>query len=295
MQLYHAPFDLVLKIKDAKGIPRNFRYEILYNGQKLERWWRGEKIVFNPKDSTQADIVFENLSLLPGRRNDITFLYYRSESAPPVSYTFSPPRCEFRDSKKIATLRPFKAEGLSVENIEQIAQSGQVNPSLLAALVAQESGFNPYAISWAKAVGLTQITSLANKEILALRPQWQYDTSVESLSFLELKAAILAGRVTKDRDWRLERLKSLEGGALYLNLLEDYWERADARRALKVFGKNPPLTEILLASYNSGAYRVKKSIFRRRQDWLNAKELGEARKYVMNIKSYCHAFSQASL
>lgn len=291
-QLYHSPFDLVLQIKDSKPIPKDFRYEILYNGRKIERWWKGEKIVFDSQNPRLANIVFEKLSLLPGRQNEITFLYYRDQDSDPVSYKFGPPECSFRDLKEIATVRPFYTDGLSVADIEQIGQSNQVNPSLLAALVAQESGFNPLAISWAKAVGLTQITSLAGQEIMELRPDWQYDKTVDGLSFLELKTSILTKKLTEREDWRLDRLKSLEGGTLYLNILEKYWQREEAIGALSVFEKNPPMTDILLASYNSGAYRVKKSIKRDKENWLKAKELKEARKYVMNIKSYCHAFSK---
>ena len=57
-----------------------------------------------------------------------------------------------------------------------------------------------------------------------------------------------------------------------------------------MFKKEIPTTDILLASYNSGAYRVKKSIIKNKEEWLFDKSLNEARKYVMNIKSYCHSF-----
>lgn len=289
-QQYHSPFDLTLKIEDNQAIPKNFRFEILYNGKKVDRWYRGEKIVFERSNPNSANIIFNNLSLLPGRRNEITFLYYRDERTPPVAYKFEPPQCSIKNSKRIKSLEPFKARGLSAANIEEIATRNEINPSLLAALVAQESGFNPFAISWAKAVGLTQVTSLANQEILPLRPQWQYNERVEKLNYLQLKTEILTGKINKDMDWRLDRLKSLEGGSLYLNILRDYWEKGQALRALKVF-KHPPMTDILLASYNSGAYRVKRSILRNKHNWLKSRELREARKYVMNIKSYCYAFS----
>ena len=291
-QLYHSPFDLVLQIKDLQSIPKSFRYDILYNGKKVERWWRGEKIIFDQRDPRIANIVFEKLSLLPGRQNEITFLYYRDEKSDPVAYTFGPPQCPLRLKTDIASISPFRSLDLSVAKIEKIAADNEINPSLLAGLVAQESGFNPFAISWAKAVGLTQITSLANQEILALKPDWQYDKSVEKLSFLQLKTSILTNRITPEQDWRLDQIKSLEGGSIYLNLLSQYWEKEEALGALEVFKSRPPMTDILLASYNSGAYRVKKSILREKENWLKSKELNEARKYVMNIKSYCHAFAE---
>lgn len=290
-QIYHSPFDLVLRIEDNKKIPEDFRYEILYNGRRVSRWLKGEKILIDPANPKVVRIVFENLSLLPGRQNEIVFLYYRNKDSSPVAYAFSPPQCGLRENKAIATLGPFKAPGLRVSKIEKAAAANEVNPALLAALVAQESGFNPLAISWAKAVGLTQVTSLANKEILALRPRWQYDPKVEGMSFLELKTHILSRKINSDNDWRLDKQKSLEGGALYLNLLTRYWDGPGAVSALAPFGEKVPMTDIILASYNSGAYRVKKALISKKADWLKSGSLKEARKYVMNIKSYCHAFS----
>lgn len=291
-QLYHSPFDLTLQIEDKRPIQKGFRYEILYNGKRIDRWYKGEKIVFDHKDPKRARIVFENLSLIPGRENEITFLYYSRPDGRPTAYNFRPPSCPIESPFKLATLSPFDSRKVSISAIEQIAKERSINPTLLAALVAQESGFNPNAISWAKAVGLTQVTSLANQEIMMQRPDWQYDPKVEKQSFLQLKTNILTGKINAKNDWRLDRLKSLEGGAIYLNLLQDYWRKEEAQGALTVFKGKAPLTDILLASYNSGAYRVKKSILRQKQDWLKARELKEARKYVMNIKSFCYSFSE---
>ena len=60
------------------------------------------------------------------------------------------------------------------------------------------------------------------------------------------------------------------------------------------FADDIPTTDILLASYNSGAYRVKKSIIKNKKEWLFDDSLHEARKYVMNIKSYCYSFDQGN-
>lgn len=291
-QVYHTPFDLVLNIKDDKNIPKDFRFEILHNGKRLHRWWRSEKILMNPLNPTQAKVVFENLSLLPGRKNEITFLYYRDKNSKPVAYKFLPPHCPLRTGRSIASLTPFQPKGVHIESLESIAKNNEINPSLLAALVAQESSFNPLAISWAKALGLTQVTPLANEDILRQRPEWKHDPQIKDLSFLELKAKILTKKLTKEQDWRLDETKSLEGGSIYLNLLSDYWSRPSVKQTLdRSFNKDIPLTDILLASYNSGAYRVKRSILRKKEKWLESRELKEARKYVMNIKSYCHAFA----
>ncbi|MCO4752877.1 MAG: transglycosylase SLT domain-containing protein [Bacteriovoracaceae bacterium] len=292
-QVYHTPFDLVLNIQDDEYIPKTFRYEILHNGKRIERWWKSEKITFNPQNPKKAQITFENLSLLPGRKNEITFLYYRDKNAAPVAYKFLPPHCPLRANRQIASINPFEPKNIDIPSIEDIASRNKINPSLLAALVAQESSFNPLALSWAKALGLTQVTPIANKEIIRQRPDWKYDKDVEKLNFLQLKTSILTNRITKKQDWRLDEAKSLEGGSVYLNLLGEYWTKPNAKEVLQrsFSEESAPLTDILLASYNSGAYRVKKAIIRNKEKWLESKELKEARKYVMNIKSYCHAFT----
>ncbi|MBC77790.1 MAG: hypothetical protein CME64_17425 [Halobacteriovoraceae bacterium] len=292
-QVYHTPFDLVLNIEDDERIPRNFRFEILHNGKRIQRWWKSEKIVLNPKNPRTAKVVFENLSLLPGRKNEITFLYYRDKDSAPIAYKFLPPHCPLRTSRSIASINPFQPKGLEIGSLEKIAKENKINPSFLAALVAQESSFNPMAISWAKAIGLTQVTPLANEDILRHRPDWKHDPQIKDLSFLELKAKIMTKGLTREQDWRLDEAKSLEGGSIYLNLLSNYWKRPHIEKVLdKTFDKDIPLTDILLASYNSGAFRVKRSIMKKKDKWLESKELKEARKYVMNIKSYCHAFSK---
>jgi soluble lytic murein transglycosylase-like protein len=52
------------------------------------------------------------------------------------------------------------------------------------------------------------------------------------------------------------------------------------------------LINLLLASYNSGPYRVKRALIRKGPTWLEAKELREAKKYVKKVKSYCYHFSK---
>ena len=101
----------------------------------------------------------------------------------------------------------------------------------------------------------------------------------------------MAQEINSKNDWRLDEKKSIEGGILYLNYLSQYWNKTEKEDILSdVFKQDIPKTDILLASYNSGAYRVKKSILKNRKDWLFDDSLHEARKYVMNIKSYCYSF-----
>ena len=109
-------------------------------------------------------------------------------------------------------------------------------------------------------------------------------------SYLNLKYKIFRGVINKNNDWRLDKYKSLEGGAVFLRQLTDYWETEKNLKLLESQFKNIPKTDIILASYNSGAHRVKRNIKKHNKEWIWSKELNEARKYVMNIKSYCYQF-----
>tara|TARA_B100001971_G_C18268010_1_gene596221 strand:+ start:60272 stop:61345 length:1074 start_codon:yes stop_codon:yes gene_type:complete len=292
-KLYHTPYDLIVQITDEAGVPKDFRYQVVYNGDVLENWWKTEKIVFDDHNPHIVNIVFKNLSLLAERENDIKILYYRSAAALPVVYSLAPPKCSMDEILKIDSLGPFEHSApLAKNEIEQIAIDNNVNPTLIAALIAQESSFDPKAISWAKAVGLTQVTPIANKEIIGEKAQWPVDNRINEMNYMQIKARIFMNKINAQTDWRLDKAKSLEGGILFIKKLKNYWSQKSSVRLLKsVFKQNIPWTDIILASYNSGAYRVKKSIKRNRKQWLQDHELKEAKKYVRNIRSYCYAFS----
>jgi len=292
-KVYHKPYDMIIQIADENGVPKDFRYQILYNGEIIDSWWKTEKIMFDSENPNIVSLVFNDLSLLPERENEIQILYYRNQASRPVVYKIAPPTCNMEETLRIGSLDPFdKIAPINKTTLESIAANYQINPPLMAALVAQESSFDPQAISWAKAVGLTQVTPIANKEVIVNKADWPVDKRINEMNYLQIKARILAGKINKNTDWRLDKEKSVEGGMIYLKRLKGYWTKSSSIKLLnKVFERNIPWTEIILASYNSGAYRVKKSIKRNQKRWLEDQELGEAKKYVRNIKSYCHAFT----
>jgi hypothetical protein len=292
-KVYHKPFDMIIQIADENGVPKNFRYQVLYNGEVIDSWWKTEKIAFDKENPNIVNIVFSDLSLLPERENKIDILYYRNAASKPVVYSIKPPSCSFEDALRIGSLDPFEDRApVGKSFLENISLDYRLNPPLLAALVAQESSFNPQAVSWAKAIGLTQVTPIANQEVITYKNHWPVDERINHMNYLQIKARILAGKINEETDWRLDKHKSIEGGIIYLKELKKYWTKKSSIKLLnQTFNRDIPWTDILLASYNSGAYRVKKSIKRNKRSWLQDQELKEAKKYVKNIKSYCHAFS----
>ena len=177
-----------------------------------------------------------------------------------------------------------------MEEINSIAQRKDLNPLLFASLVAQESSFNPKAVSIARAVGLTQVTPIADNDIRSVDSSFVSYPNTNKISYIDLKYKIYRGIINKDNDWRLNEVKSLKGGSIYLKQLKDYWETSRNSLFLKNKLSKINQADIVLASYNSGATRVRRNISKHKDKWLNSKELIEARKYVSNIKSYCNDF-----
>ena len=292
-QYYNSPYDLSIKILDPKATLRNFKYEIVYNNKKLNRWLKSEEIIMPKQKDEPVIIHFKNLSLLPGNINKISFLYYPAGQNTPVVHNLEVPEC--LKTMKVAdiSITPFKITNSMKKNIINIAKKYQYNPSLIAALIAQESSFDPYALSVAKALGLTQVTPVAHREIARVKEDWEIYPGFSELSFMNLRYRLKSKLITPKNDWRLNQEKSIEGGILYLNYLTRYWGTQEKQNLLsEVFDQDVPMTDILLASYNSGAFRVKKAIQKNQKDWLFDENLNEARKYVMNIKSYCYSFHQ---
>lgn len=288
-KIYHTPFTLKIKVANNNDIISNFHYEIIYNGQKLERWWETESISFNPS-KTVATIEFKNIFLRPGLKNNIDFHFYLNKNSKPYIYSFAGPQCNLEYQENITQMDQFKKHTMYLPVINTMALKYNINPYLLAGLVAQESSFNPKAVSWAKALGLTQVTPLANIDIISKKKDWKYYPNIQKTSYPILKYKIYKGIINASNDWRLDKSKSLEGGTLYIEQLLNYWSLSNNQKLLEKTFTDIPLTDILLASYNSGPTRVKNNIKKMQKDWLWSTELNEARKYVMNIKSYCHQF-----
>ncbi len=290
-KIYHQNFDLSFIIKNKSGLREPFQYNILYNGEIVFRWLKSEDIVFN-KERTQAKVIFRNLSLLPGLRNEISFLYYDKDNHAPIYYDLGEPECSYKDLERLTHLSPFNQKSYLIKEINEIAKNKTLNPVLLASLVAQESSFNPKAVSIARAVGLTQVTPIADHDIRMIDPTFQSYPGSNKLSYLDLKYKIFRGVINEKNDWRLNEKKSLEGGAIYLGHLVNFWKNEYNNEFLTKNLKAHKTTDIILASYNSGASRVKRNIEKHKEEWIWSSELGEARKYVNNIKSYCHQFNK---
>ena len=176
---------------------------------------------------------------------------------------------------------------------EKAAKAG-LSPSFFTALVAQESGFQPQVVSWARALGLTQITGSAESEFISRYQSWPRYPDVNTMPVAVLKALVLAGKINAKSEWRLDPDHSIQGGIDYTVMLADKWSSPARLARIRSLFANPEEehTRLILASYHSGFSRVLSAFEKYGRNWLEAPDLREARKYVNRIESYCDYFSQ---
>lgn len=292
-QVLHKPsdFKIAFNLTDHKKFrPVQPQIKVLYNKKEVtSTFLKSAQLQEGPEK--QVQYIFNRLNLKPDRRHQID-VYWRSNNAGSFSHlAYLPPNCPINTVRSIASTEPFSPKQEYLNNIYNTATLQQLNPALLAGLIAQESGFKPALVSYARAVGLTQVTAIADAEIKKLRPDWPRDPRIEKLSLNEIERLIKMHEINHQKDWRLNPAQSIEGGALYINYLINYWNTAE-NKTLLTAGTNTKITEVILASYNSGAARVKSKIKAFGEQWLDDEELKEAFKYVNSVKSYCYHFSE---
>ncbi len=267
---------------------------VLYNGTDVSESFLKNVEIDIDLGSHEVTYQFRDLQLPSGLNHDIQ-IGFRPNLYSSFTYAhYSEPVCSADEPWSVRTTAPFAPEEELLTAIEQNSVAREVNPSLVAGLIAQESGFSPVAVSWAKAVGLTQVTTSADHELRKRHPDWPRNPKIEKSSVAVVKSLIKLGTINSENDWRLHPEMSIAGGIEYFKILEDYWAMERNRQVLIEHGLDgeEDLLEVLLASYNSGAARVKNQIVQRQKDWISSDKLKEARKYVRRIRSFCYHFSR---
>lgn len=302
-QRYHDAQNFRIMIHDQKGVPPEHRLQVFHNHQDVSREFLALAEYEWSADKTTLSVNFPHLRLPTHQNHVIQVSYRRGDHAgagPLFTVHFDPPRCPLKTHLPISDAGNFQRHWGVLRKIESLAQRRGINPTLLAGLVAQESSFNPRAVSSAKALGLTQITSLAEPHILEEEDKrsWPSFESIQSMSYPLLKLSVMSGKINAQNEWRLHTEKSLEGGLAYLNFLEDYWSiPAHWAQLESSFGgvnlESETMAEVILASYNSGPFRVRQALAQHGPHWLEAPNLQEARNYVRQVQSYCDLFANA--
>ena len=292
-QNWHDSIVFETKFIDANGFGPDSSIRFFYNGTEVTKAIEGHSRIYRSKDEKTITYSIPHFRLDPEMRNQISVSYQRDDHSSPLVKYYREPRCPMNSIQKVTNHGKFKSKASLFNTIEKLSLKEGLNPSLIAGLIAQESGFNPAAISWAKAIGLTQVTSLAEEHIVKKYPMWPRYDGISTYSYPITKSLILTGKINNENEWRLNPERSILGGIEYLRYVKKYWSISKNRLLVKNNFLNPDkaLEKIILASYNSGPSRVKRAVIKRGRDWLNASNLGEAKKYVGRVQSYCFHFS----
>jgi soluble lytic murein transglycosylase-like protein len=298
--------DAILMSPDYQLLNEKYQQKITYykNAKGKHEFWINYQGHLYPidhfskanisNDHLKTQLTLENFLLSSRKLHDIEFLVTNQYGNIVAKKKLNRPVCSFNEIEKDFEIKKYAPEDRLVQKLLNLAEKSGINPALLAALIAQESSFNPKAISWSMALGLTQITPLAAKEIEEKTSYWPMNPKVKRLSYPKLKLYIFSGLIDENDDWRLNAEYSIKGGIYYLQFLLEYWNLPENRNLLARFNK-VNINEIILASYNSGAARVKKEVQKLQGNWLKSKNLSEARNYVQSIMSLCQTFKDKTI
>jgi hypothetical protein len=293
-QVWHDLVDFSVDVQsEAELIAPEIR--VFYNQQDVTEIFLKHAVTSISEDQLSIRYTFRDLQLSSSEQSTISIAFRPNPWVAGAQVDYQEPICLANEQWSIRNTHPFAPDRSILAAIEQLSVNGKLNPSLMAGLIAQESGFEPEAVSWAKAIGLTQVTDQADLELLKRFSDWPRNPDVISLPVPVLKSMIRIGQINPHNEWRLNPERSIQGGIEYLGIVSEYWSREDNSELLQENDLLRPqdYLSVLLASYNSGPARVKSQIGTLGSMWLTSDRLKEARNYVRRIRSYCYHFSRA--
>ncbi len=293
-QVLHDKTDFSVEIKSNRPLTDKISIKISYNNRDVTKTFLKNAHLHRGADGQTLIYVFNDMRLKTLDRNNIKVQIVDDQRKTLVTRFFEEPECSIFDANRLAHLGEFHAPESYIGLIERLSGESKTNPSFLAGVVAQESGFDPNAVSWARAIGLTQITPVAEEQVITSIDHWPRYPGINDLSYVTLKSKIFLGEIDRESEWRLNPERSLIGGLTYFQYLQKYWQLDDNKKLVDELGgdRNQLLTELILASYNSGAARVKNAVIEKKHKWKQHQSLQEAVRYLKKVSSYCYHYTK---
>lgn len=150
--------NFTVEITSAEVISGDHKLFVFYNGLDVSSQFIQNSSV--ERDEKGIKYTFNDLKLPAKHRHGIEVYFQRSLRHQLLIADYQPPICPVEEVWKISKTSPYSPPTNILDSIEKISIENNLNPSLVTGLIAQESSFNPDSVSWAKAIGLTQVTSI---------------------------------------------------------------------------------------------------------------------------------------
>ncbi|MEK6624509.1 MAG: transglycosylase SLT domain-containing protein, partial [Bdellovibrionota bacterium] len=218
--LFNSETPLVITVKSTTPLSKNYEIIASLNGQDISH--QANRVTAN---SHVVSLYFDSSYFQ--KKRDYTFaVFFRNSAHDPWSHAIlEEASCSLMAQYPFYFPKEKSGKYSILSHIEMISRQNNINPSLVYGLINQESSFNPRAFSPNMAVGLTQMTLRAARQVDMAGPEWPIYEGLESMPFFEGKFLIETGQIHGDMDWRLGPEKSIEGGVAYLRYLRDFWSK----------------------------------------------------------------------
>jgi transglycosylase-like protein with SLT domain len=194
----------------------------------------------------------------------------------------------------------------------------RLNPNFVAALLAKESGFDPYATSAVPANGLAQITHIADADLVIISRDapafhWMKDevsrwpryppVHDDKATKARTDSLIARGVVTGRNEYLFNPRSAMRASMFWLRMLADIWRLDEwpgqygrlARERLGAAGTlgERDLLDLVTVSYNQGHPYVAELLRKYGRDWKRHLN-DESRDYLERIVLYTEIFQRAS-
>jgi hypothetical protein len=280
-------------IDDPSGIRDGYGLQVRYRGQDVTRSFLQQARV-SRTESSQRLVVEVPAVRLSASDDHLIEIGYRNPAGQFAATRYPSPVCRAFDHTAIRTTDDFRPDSSLLKSIEVISRQMGFSSAFTAALIAQESAFDPKSVSLARALGLTQITPIAETEVSGAFEKWPRYPGGHELPAPILKLLVMAGQIHAGNEWRLDPERSIQGGLTLVQSLSARWLDSESFSKVQWTTGDSDVeitrTRLVLASYHSGFLRVTRAIDRYGSAWLTSPELKAARKYVNRVFSYCDAF-----